>query len=109
MAQGFSVRVYGEVSTQAPYVDSINPPGATAQQVAANLHQLPSVSAGYASPQIENFPTTNVNLYPIYPNGVSMNGVMCYGVVEVPASGLQQYSRKYIVKESLATLATLRG
>ena len=110
MAQGFSVRVYGEVNEQPPYIDSATGVlNATPAQVAAALHILPAVSAQYASPQIENFPTTTVNLYPIYPNGVNMNGTMCYGVVEVPPSGLQLYSKKYIVKETLATLATLRG
>lgn len=113
MAQGFTVKVYGEVDQKPPYIDSltgVTPASlATPAQVAAALHQLPAVSATYSTPQNENFPTTTVNLYPIGPNGVNMNGVMCYGVVEIPATGLNQYSRKYVVKETLATLATLRG
>lgn len=95
MAQGFSVRVYGTVNEQPPYVADV--PG-----------NLPAISATYATPQIANFPTTPVNIWPIQP-GAKMNGVYCYGVIEVPPTGLNQYSQKFVVMETIATLATLRG
>jgi hypothetical protein len=97
MAQGFSVRVYGTVSSQPPYISDVN-------------GNLPSVQSTYAAANdlVSNFPTDRVNIWPILP-GAKMNGVFCYGVIEVPPSGLQQYSQKFIVVETVATLATLRG
>jgi len=95
MAAAFSVRVYGTVSAQPPYVADEN-------------GLLPAVSATYASPQIASFPVADTNVWAVQP-GVTMNGVYCYGVVEVQPTGLQLYSQKYVVKETVATLATLRG
>lgn len=98
MALGFSVMVYGTVNQQPPYKGTTDGNGAFIQ-------------AAYTSAQIvspSNFPTASVNIWPIQP-GVLINGVFCYGVIEVPANGLQQFTNKYIVKETSAQLATLRG
>jgi hypothetical protein len=97
MSQGFTAGVYGQLNSQPPYVSDAN-------------GNLASVSATYAPANVQpaNFPTTGINIWPIQP-GVKMNGVFCYGVIEIPPSGLQQYSQKFIVKETVATLAILRG
>lgn len=97
MSQGFTANVYGQLNSQPPYAADAN-------------GQLASVSATYQSANVQpaNFPTTGINIWPIQP-GVKMNGVFCYGVIEVPPSGLQQYSQKFVVKETTAALATLRG
>lgn len=95
---GFSVRVYGEVNEQPPYI-----PDSTGN--------LPAVSAQYgsASRLAVNFPTTPVNIYPIADPGAVLAGVSCYGVIEVPPAGLNQYSKKYVVQQTVAQLATLRN
>lgn len=100
MAQGFSVMVYGTVNQQPPY--KANEDGS----------QLGALASSYPASQVvslSNFPTGPVNIWPIQP-GVKINGVYCYGVIEVPASGLTQFfTPKYIVKETTTVLATLRG
>ncbi len=99
MAQGFSVRVYGTVNEQPPYVANTN---------GTQLGALNAAFAAASVVDVANFPTTSVNIWPIQP-GVLINGVYCYGVIEVPAGGLQQFTSKYVVKETSAQLATLRG
>ena len=98
MAQGFTVRVYGTVNEQPPYVGDVS-------------GQLPAVSATYASTNVQpaSFPTDRVNLWPIQPGVKMAGGFFCYGVVEIPAQGLNQYSQKFVVAETITTLATLRG
>lgn len=96
---GFSVRVYGEVDQQAPYV---TPAGGN----------LPGISATYSATaaQAVNFPTTNVNIYPISGYGAIMGGgVSCYGVIEVPPTGLNQEGKKYVVQQTVTALAVLRN
>lgn len=97
MSVAFSVRPYGTVNEQPPYVADVN-------------GQMASVQAAYTSAQrsIASFPSASVNVWPISP-GVKMNGVFCYSVIEVPASGLQQFSQKYVAKETVAVIAALRG
>lgn len=97
MSVAFSVRPYGTVDQQPPYV-------------ADGDGNLASVQATYTTAQrsIASFPSAVVNVWPISP-GVKMNGVFCYSVIEVPASGLQLHSTKYVVKELVTTIATLRG
>lgn len=98
MAVTFAVRVYGTVNAQPPYA-------------AENNGNLPAISATYPSSQVQlaSFPTADTNVFAIQPGAIMSNGVYCYGVVEVPPSGLQIYSTKYVVKETVATLATLRN
>lgn len=97
MATSFAVRVYGTLDQQPPY----------AADTAGNMA---SVQATYPSAKVQlaSFPVEATNVFAIQP-GVLMNGVYCYGAVEVPPSGLQLYSQKYVVKETVATLASLRG
>lgn len=97
MSVAFSVRPYGTVNQQPPYAADTN-------------GLMASVEAAYPSAkvQIASFPSATVNVWPIIP-GVKMNGVFCYSVIEVPASGLQQYSEKYVAKETVATIAALRS
>jgi hypothetical protein len=97
MSVSFSVRPYGTVNEQPPYN-------------ASATGNLPSVEATYTASQrgLASFPSATVNVWPISP-GVLMNGVYCYSVIEVPATGLQQYSKKYVAKELVTTIATLRG
>ncbi len=97
MSVAFSVRPYGTVDQQPPYVADAN-------------GNLPSVQAAYTTGQrgLASFPSASVNVWPISP-GVKMNGVFCYSVIEVPASGLQLHSTKYVAKELVTTIATLRG
>lgn len=97
MATSFAVRVYGTVDQQPPYAADVD-------------GNMASVQATYPSAKVQlaSFPVEGTNVFAIQP-GVQMNGVFCYGVVEVAASGLQLYSQKYVVKEGVATLATLRG
>lgn len=97
MSVAFSVRPYGTVNEQPPYNADGN-------------GLLASVEATYTAAQrgLASFPSATVNVWPISP-GVKMGGVFCYSVIEVPATGLQQYSKKYVVKELVTTIATLRG
>lgn len=98
MALGFSARIYGEVNQNPPYLPDSH-------------GVLPAVSATYstAAQLLYNFPTTLVNIYPIADPGSVMGGVSCYGVIEVPASGLNVHGKKYVVQQTIAQLATLRG
>ena len=96
MALGFTVNVYGTVDQQPPYA-------------ADNNGGLASVQATYSAGQQANFPTAEVNIFGISPGVKMVGGLFCYGVIEVPPSGLQQFSKKYVVRETLATLASLRG
>lgn len=98
MALGFTVNVYGTVNQNPPYA-------------ADNNGLLPAVEATYASAKVlpTNFATADVELWSVNPGVKMAGGVFCYGVIEVPAGGLQQFSKKYIVKETIAVLATLRG
>lgn len=94
---GFSVRVYGEVNEQPPYVTTAG-------------GNLPAISATYPTPTEANFPTTPVNIWPISGYGAVMAGnTSCYGVIEVPPSGLNQHSKKFVVQQTVAALATLRN
>lgn len=97
MALGFSVRVYGNVKAEPPFVADVNGNLANANNFTGN--QI----------QIVNFPTNDIALWPIQPGAKMAAGVFCYGVIEVPATGLNVHSTKFVVKETLATLATLRG
>lgn len=96
---GFTIRVYGEVSQQPPYLPNAQ-------------GNLPAVSATYGSVATiaSNFSAAEVNVYPIAAPGAVMGGnTSCYGVIEVPASGLQQFSKKYVVQQTVAEIATLRN
>lgn len=97
MSVAFSVRPYGTVNQKPPYNADGN-------------GLMSSVLATYESDQrgLASFPSATVNVWPISP-GVKMGGVFCYSVIEVPATGLQQYSEKYVVKELVTTIANLRG
>lgn len=97
MGQAFSVRVYGTVDQQPPYE--------------ATNGNLGSVQATFPSTQCltSNFPSAAVNVFPIA-GGVKMTGgVICYGVVEVPATGLNQLSEKFITHQTADAIATLRN
>lgn len=97
MSVSFSVRPYGTVDQQPPYAADVN-------------GNMASVQATYPSAKVQlaSFPSASVNVWPVQP-GVKMNGVFCYSVIELPASGLQIYSTKYVAKETVATIASLRG
>ncbi len=97
MSVAFSVRPYGTVDQQPPYVASATGNG-------------DFVQATYTAAQrgIASFPSAAVNVWPIAP-GVKMGGVYCYSVIEVPATGLQLHSTKYVVKELVTAIQTLRG
>lgn len=97
MSVAFSVRPYGTVDQQPPYV----PDGDGG---------MSSVQATYTSAQrgLASFPSAGVNVWPIAP-GVKMGGVFCYSVIEVPPSGLQLHSTKYVAKELVTTINTLRN
>lgn len=97
MSVAFSVRPYGTVNQQPPYAADVN-------------GNMSSIEATYptAKVQLASFPSAAVNVWPILP-GVKMNGVFCYSVIEVPAGGLQQFSEKYVAKETVAVIAALRG
>jgi hypothetical protein len=96
MAQGFSVNVYGTVNEQPPYAAD------------ATTGNLPSIQDWNSSSR-GNVPTTDINMWGISPGAVIAGGVFCYGVIELPASGLNVHSVKYLVRETPAQLATLRG
>jgi hypothetical protein len=97
MAQGFSVNVYGTVNEQPVY------------SADATTGNLPCVQ-DWRTSERANFPTTSINIWGINPGAVIAGGVFCYGVIEVPSTGLTQlYSQKYLVRETPAQLATLRG
>lgn len=94
MAAAFTVNVYGTVASAPPYDGNLTP-----------------VQATFSSANIElaSFPVGETNVWGATPGFQMIGGVFCYGVVEVRPGGLQQYSQKFIVKENVATLATLRG
>jgi hypothetical protein len=99
VTNGFAVRVYGTLNQQPPYVADAD----------GNLGAL---NAGYttAQAQVANFPAVSggLNFWAIQP-GVKINGVYCYGAIEVPASGLQVHSTKYVAQQTPTQLATLRN
>lgn len=94
MAAAFSVNVYGTVAYAPPYDGNLTP-----------------VQASFSSANVEmtSFNVASTNCWGATPGFQMVGGVFCYGVVEVLAGGLQVQSQKFIVKESAATLATLRG
>ena len=96
MAQGFSVNVYGTVNEQPPY---------SADATTGNLASVQDWNSSARG----NVPTTTINTWGISPGAVIAGGVFCYGVIEIPAAGLNQFSTKYLVRETPAQLATLRG
>lgn len=96
---GFTIRLYGEVNEQPPYLPD-------------SQGNLSAVSATYnATAAIaSNFSAYDVNVYPIASPGAVMGGnTSCYGVIEVPASGLNLHGRKYVVQETVTQIATLRN
>lgn len=98
-SQGFLIRVYGEVNEQPPYL-----PDATGN--------LPAVSATYSATAslATSFPAEDVIVYPIADPGAVMNGATsCYGVIEVPASGLNQHGKKYVVQQTVTAVNSLRN
>lgn len=97
MSVAFSVRPYGTVDQQPPYNADTN-------------GNMASVQATYTTAQrgLASFPSASVNVWPISP-GVKMGGVFCYSVIEIPATGDNLYSKKFVVKELVTTIATLRG
>lgn len=97
MSVAFSVRPYGTVVAQPPYNADVN-------------GNMASIEATYTTAQrgLASFPSASVNVWPISP-GVKMNGVFCYSVIEIPATGLNLHSEKYIAKETVAVIAALRG
>jgi hypothetical protein len=100
MATGnsFTIRVYGEVAGQPPY---ITPAGGN----------LPGIQATYPTPLDSNFPAGgNLNVWPIGGYGAVMTGnVSCYAVIEIPPTGLNQISDKFVVQQTVAQVATLRN
>ena len=94
---GFLVRVYGTVDQQPPYK--------------ATNGNLSGIQATYPTDQIliSSFPSTPINVWNVA-GGVKMGGsVICYGVIEVPASGLQVHSTKYVTQETATAINTLRN
>lgn len=93
MAQAFSVRPYGEITGNPPYNGN-------------------SLTDSYAYPsaaiQLTSFAVEETSVWPINP-AVNMNGVYCYSAIVQPAAGLQQFNKVYAAKETVSTLATLRG
>lgn len=98
MAVSITLRVYGEVNENAPYL-----PNSTGN--------LPAVSATYSEDAalVTNFPAANINVWPIANPGCVMRGVSCYAVVEIPATGLNLHGKKYVVQQTPAAIATLRN
>lgn len=98
MSVSFSVRPYGTVDQQPPYAADVD-------------GNLPSVQATYPSAKVQlaSFPSASVNVWAIEPGVKMAGGVFCYSVIEVPASGLQLHSTKYVVQDLVSTIATLRG
>lgn len=96
MAQGFSINTYGTVTAQPPY---------EADATTGNLACIQDWNTSARG----NVPTTDINMWGISPGAVIAGGVFCYGVIELPATGLNQHSTKYLVRETPAQLATLRG
>lgn len=98
MAQGFSVRIYGKINQDPPYVPD----------AAGNLDAL---QAAYDSDQaqVANISASIVNVWPISNPGAVVNGVSCYSVIEVPPSGLNVHGDKFIAQQTVAQLATLRN
>lgn len=97
MSVAFSVRPYGTVNQQPPYNADAS-------------GNLASVQAVYEANErgLASFPSAGVNVWPISP-GAKMGGVFCYSVIEVPQTGLQLHSQKYVVKELVTAIASLRG
>lgn len=96
---GFSIRLYGEVNEQPQYIPN-------------SVGNLPAVSATYGSTAclVANLSASAVNVYPIADPGCVMAGnTSCYGIIEVPASGLQQSGKRYVVQQTVAQIATLRN
>lgn len=99
MSVSFSVNVYGTVNQQPTYHTGAG-------------GNLPAIDATYPSAQVAkvSFPSSSVNVFPITGYGAIMAGnVSCYSIIEVPATGLNLHSEKYVAKETVATIATLRG
>lgn len=95
MAAHFTTLVYGEVTGNAPYTRQPNP--------------FASVNF-YPTPTVMSFPTTGTSFYEVNP-GVRVNNTSgyIYSVIEVLPTGLNVHGDKYIVQQSIATLATNAG
>ena len=102
MATGnsFTIRVYGTVDGAPSYVTEAG-------------GNLPSVQATFSSDATldTNFPAaSNIQVWPIGGYGAVMNGnTSCYGVIEVPPSGLNQQPDRFVVQQTVAQVATLRN
>lgn len=96
MSVAFSTRIYGAIEGSAPFADGN---GATAFS-----RVLP-----FSTVQVQNLPSASVNVVGL-PNGFQMpSGAYVYSVIQVPPTGLNVHGDQFVVQESAATLATLRG
>lgn len=96
---GFSIRLYGEVDESPQYLPN-------------SQGNLPAVSATYGSAAclVANLPAAPVIAFPIAAPGAVMAGnTSCYGIIEIPPTGLNDNGRRYVVQETVAQIASLRN
>ena len=94
-AAHFSTRVYGEVEGNPPFQNG------DGNAAFSRVKDWPTSA-------IVSFPTDGTSFFPLT-NGVVVGGSYVYSVIELPPTGLNVHSTKYVTDSSVATLATLAG
>lgn len=95
MAVHFSTMVYGEIEGNPPFQNG------DGQSAFSRVKPWPT-------PSIVSFPTEGSTFFPLT-NGFTVGNAYVYSVIEVPPTGLNVHSTKYVTKDSVTTLATLAG
>lgn len=95
MATHFSTMVYGEIEGNPPFQNG------DGQSAFSRVKSWPT-------PTIVSFPTEGTTFFPLT-NGFTVGNAYVYSVIEVPPTGLNVHSTKYVTKDSVTTLATLAG
>jgi hypothetical protein len=90
MANQISARIYGTLEGSPPFGEVTLPP--------SRINNWPAST-------IMGFPAQNIIIHPVT-SGFKVGNTYVYGVIEVPASGLNAHSDKYATDTAGATLVT---
>jgi hypothetical protein len=90
MANQISARIYGTIQGSPPFGETTLPP---------------SNNFPWAASVIMGFPAQNIIIHPVT-SGFKVAGTYVYGIIDVPATGLNQKGTKYATDTAGATLVT---
>lgn len=96
---GIAIRLYGEVDQSPQYKPN-------------SVGNLPAVSATYDSDKcvLASLPASPIIVYPVLNPGVVMAGnTSCYGIIEIPPTGLNDNGKRYIVQQTVTQVNDLRN